>query len=221
MSTFSKGLVNVLTMKILRVCPQLRHLGFMPCLNIRKSSLRHLWKLGFPHRILSTVHSKCIVWSLLAACSNLFDSEGTICQHGWTDSHFWKMILSPCHYRLPLCCVSPNSLYHNYVLIVCFFLQEYVSWYQDNTFLKKRIHSLSTALSGQPNVVILSTQTSINKVFEQTKSFLNTMLAMFFKNKNCYVLTIGWCIWILKRAWASKWRCWCSQRNMQAHHASC
>ena len=156
MSTFSKGLVNVLTMKILRVCPQLRHLGFMPCLNIRKSSSRHLWKLGFPHRILSTVHLKCIVWSFLAACSNLFDSEGTICKHSWTNIHFWKMILSPCHYRLPLCCVSPNSLYHNYVLIVCFFSS-------GMCFLISRQHipeekdslSFYCSLSGQDNQMLL------------------------------------------------------------------
>ena len=60
MSTFSKGLV--LTMKILRVCPQLRHLGFMPCLNIRKSSSRHLWKLGFPHGTLyCTFKMNCLI----------------------------------------------------------------------------------------------------------------------------------------------------------------
>ena len=99
-----------------------------------------------------------------------------------------------------LLCLSKLTL--SQLCLDCVFFSSGICFliYQDNTFLKKRIHSLSTALSGQPNVVILSTQTSINKVFEQTKSFLNTMLAMFFKNKNCYVLTIGWCIWILKRA---------------------
>ena len=61
MSTFSKGLV--LTMKILRVCPQLRHLGFMPCLNIRKSGSRHLWKLGFPHETLyRTFKMHCLIF---------------------------------------------------------------------------------------------------------------------------------------------------------------
>ena len=48
----------------------------------------------------STIHLKCIVWSFLGGCSNLWGSNMST----WLDrvAHFWKMISSPCHYALPI-----------------------------------------------------------------------------------------------------------------------